>query len=82
MKQNLSDRSVHELVRGVKRGDYSAEEILEAALERIHAVEGVSLHLHLMITNLRTVKKYMLSSRSLRSVPANRHVRWTARFCR
>ncbi len=33
MKQNLSDRSVHELVRGVKRGDYSAEEILEAALD-------------------------------------------------
>jgi len=40
MKQNLINRSAHELARGVKRGDFSAEEILEASLERIHAVEG------------------------------------------
>lgn len=40
MNLNFCDRSAHELVRGVKRGDHSAEEILEAALDRIHAVEG------------------------------------------
>ncbi|MBN1266512.1 MAG: Asp-tRNA(Asn)/Glu-tRNA(Gln) amidotransferase subunit GatA [Anaerolineales bacterium] len=40
MKQKLNNQPAHVLVRAVKKGEYSAEEVLDASLERIRAVEG------------------------------------------
>lgn len=40
MNQKLCDLSAHEIVRGVNRGDFSAEEVLNDTLERIEDVDG------------------------------------------
>ncbi|HEX9675738.1 MAG TPA: amidase family protein [Anaerolineales bacterium] len=40
MNQALCDLPAHRIVAGVKRGDFSAAEVLESTLARIEAVEG------------------------------------------
>ena len=40
MKQSLSDMPAHVLARAIRNGEYSAEEVLDAAINRIRAVEG------------------------------------------
>ena len=40
MSQALCDLPAHRIVAGVKRGDFSAAEVLESTLARIEAVEG------------------------------------------